>query len=111
MCKTIDSEVILSYALSRSSSITIQKLRHIQLKILEELHDINVDVTRNSIRSAIEGNPHMFELRIGNNASITIKKSQKASSFFKGEHLDKCYASRFTKDEFESLKKIIIDSK
>lgn len=94
MCYEIDSDVIMANLLRNKDNCSIKELVHIKQKIEEENPDVYVDVTRNSIFSAIETNPLFF---------IWVDDQIKRSNSF-----DQQFVELFFNESYSSkLKKII----
>ncbi len=65
MCYELDSNVILVNYLEKGENCTISDLISLKSKIENELPDVYVDISRNSIVSTVENHPKSFRLNKG----------------------------------------------
>jgi hypothetical protein len=76
MCYELDSNVILVNYLEKGQNCTISDLIYLKSRIENEIPDVYVDVSRNSIISTVENHPRSFKFIDG-----TIEMNEKDDNY------------------------------
>lgn len=104
MCQTLNTIMMLGYILNKHETISFESLSRFKSRIQDLLDDIFVDISEAELYQAEKNYPNRFKIE-SNNDSLNICVKEK----FEISFLDKCYQPFFSHEDFEEIKKILMN--
>lgn len=99
MCHQIDSSVLIMNILKNRDNCSIKELIRIKESLENEIPNVYINISDNSIFSTIENHPRMIKWD-----DYTIEKVSDSDEFFETDFIDRC----FNVDIFEPIRERVI---